>query len=316
MEKGEVRFTGSTADLLSRPDVLRSVFLSGTGGGGKLQIRRDEESDTPVLETRGLAKSYGGITANDDVSIALTEGRIVGLIGPNGCGKTTLFDLITGYTEPDHGEVLLLGESVSHLSPDARARDGLHRCFQDARLFPALTVEETIRVACEKRLDVKSATLAVLQLPQVRKAERRVARRADRLVELLNLGPMRDVFIRELSTGQRRIVDMACVLAADPTVLLLDEPAAGIAQRETEELGPLLERVRYETGCSMLIIEHDMPLLSSIADELIAMESGAVIATGDPQAVLAHPRVVEAYLGTSEAAVNRSGDLARSARGS
>ncbi|HUR77807.1 MAG TPA: ATP-binding cassette domain-containing protein, partial [Acidimicrobiales bacterium] len=311
MEKGEIRFTGPTSELLSRPDILRSVFLSGTGGGGKLPVRGRTDADTAVLETVGLSKHYGGITAVNDVSLTLREGRIVGLIGPNGSGKTTLFDLISGYTEPDTGEVMLLGEDISGLDPSRRALQGLHRCFQDARIFGSLTVEETIRVACEKQFEVRSATLAVLQVPQVRKAERRVARRADRLVELLNLGNIRDSFVRELSTGQRRIVDLACVIAANPTVLLLDEPAAGIAQRETEELGPLLERVRFETGCSILVIEHDMPLLTSIADELVAMEQGAVIAAGDPGSVLSHPRVVESYLGTSEAAINRSGTLAQ-----
>jgi branched-chain amino acid transport system ATP-binding protein len=293
--------------LLSRPDILRSVFLSSTGGGGKLRPRADGEEPARVLEVNGLFKRYGGVIAADNVTFALGEGRIVGLIGPNGSGKTTVFDLISGYTDPDEGEVLLLGDDVTSLLPDVRARKGMHRSFQDARLFPTLTVEETVRVACEKHLDVKSATLAALALPRVQKAERRVARRANRLIELVNLGPVRDTFVRELSTGQRRIVDLACVLAAGPAVLLLDEPAAGVAQRETEELGPLLERVRYETGCAMLVIEHDMPLLSSISDELIAMESGAIIATGTPSDVLAHPRVVEAYLGTSEAAIQRSG---------
>jgi ABC-type branched-subunit amino acid transport system ATPase component len=309
MEKGEVRFVGPTEELLSRPDILRSVFLSGTGGGGKIAVRGRTDVDTIVLETSGLTKRYGGITAVDDVSLSLREGRIVGLIGPNGSGKTTLFDLISGYAEPDGGNVLLMGEPVDGLDPSRRAMSGLHRCFQDARIFPSLTVEETIRVACEKQYDVRSATMAVLHFPQVKKAERRVSRRADRLIELLHLGNIKDSFIRELSTGQRRIVDLACVMAANPTVLLLDEPAAGVAQRETEELGPLLERVRFETGCSILVIEHDMPLLTSIADEFVAMEAGAIVATGDPAAVLAHPRVVEAYLGTSEAAINRSGAL-------
>jgi ABC-type branched-subunit amino acid transport system ATPase component/MFS family permease len=311
MEKGEIRFQGATADLLARPDILRSVMLGGGTGGGRIGVRgRSTIEAPPVLEVAGLSKSYGGIVATDGVDLVLGEGRILGLIGPNGCGKTTLFDLISGYVAPDAGQVILLGDDVAALGPDERARKGLHRCFQDARLFPALTVEETVRVACERHLEVRSVVAGALYLPQVRKAERRVARRAVRLMDLLELGPLRDTFVRELSTGTRRIVDLACVLAAEPAVLLLDEPAAGVAQRETESLGPLLERVRFETGCSILIIEHDMPLICSIADELMALEAGHVVTRGRPDEVLAHPQVIAAYLGTSEAAINRSGQPA------
>jgi branched-chain amino acid transport system ATP-binding protein len=305
MEKGEIRFSGPTADLLDRPDILRAVFLSagsGAGGGG----RRASRSDEVVFETVGLHKRYGGIVATDDVSLALRDGQILGLIGPNGSGKTTLFDLISGFVEPDAGQLLLLGDDISELGPEQRAALGIHRSFQDARLFPALTVEETVLVALEKRLEVRSVALAALGARSVTKAERRAARRAERLIDLLGLGGFRDTFVRELSTGTRRIVDLACVLAAEPKVLLLDEPSAGVAQRETEELGPLLQRVRTETGCSILLIEHDMPLISAVADELIALDQGRVLVQGAPSDVLSHPEVVAAYLGTSEAAVNRS----------
>jgi branched-chain amino acid transport system ATP-binding protein len=315
MEKGEVRFIGEAAELLSRPDILRSVFLSGGGGGGKIALRgRVDTSAPPILEVNELTKRYGGVTACDHVDLALREGTITGLIGPNGSGKTTLFDLISGTTPSDGGRVVLLGDEVTDLPLDARAKKGLHRCFQDARLFPALTVTEIVQLACERHLETRSATAAALYLPNVRRAERRVKRRADRLIEMLNLGAMRDSFARELSTGSRRVVDLACVLAAEPTLLLLDEPAAGIAQAETEALGPLLERVRFETGCTMLVIEHDMPLLRSIVDELIALDRGQVIATGLPDDVLGHPLVVESYLGASDAAINRSGAVARSNR--
>ncbi len=315
MEKGEIRFIGPAQELLTRPDILRSVFLSGGGGGGKLNVRgRVEVEAPPVLEVNGLTKRFGGVLACDAIDLSLREGRILGLIGPNGSGKTTLFDLISGTTPSDAGRAVLLGDEVTDLPLDQRARKGMHRCFQDARLFPALTVTETIQVACERHLEVRSATMAALRLPNVRRAERRVGRRADRLIEMLNLGQVRDTFVRELSTGSRRVVDLACVLAAEPSVLLLDEPAAGIAQAETEALGPLLERVRFETGCSILVIEHDMPLLRSIVDELIALDHGRVIATGLPEDVLAHPDVVTSYLGASDAAINRSGVSARPAR--
>jgi branched-chain amino acid transport system ATP-binding protein len=143
----------------------------------------------------------------------------------------------------------------------------------------------------------------------VRRAERKAAERVDRLIELFGLTSSRDKFVRELSTGQRRIVDMACVMAAEPRVLLLDEPSSGIAQKEAEELGPLLSRIRYETGCSLLVIEHDMPLITAVSDELLALEVGAVVTRGEPQAVIEHPRVVASYLGTTEEVINRSGAM-------
>ncbi|MGH9086396.1 MAG: ABC transporter ATP-binding protein, partial [Acidimicrobiales bacterium] len=199
------------------------------------------------------------------------------------------------------------GLDITSLAPDERARRGLIRRFQDARLFPSLTVYETLLVALEQKLEARSAVLGAFGAPQVRRAEKRVRARADKLVELLELGPHRDKFVKELSTGLRRVLDLACVLATEPTLLLLDEPSSGIAQAEAEGLAPLLRRVKFETGCSILIIEHDMPLISAVSDELIAFDQGRIITRGTPEAVLNDPLVIESYLGTSEAAVNRSG---------
>ena len=311
MEKGEVRFSGPTAELMGRTDILRSVYLKGTGRvhsltAGASFIDGGDEDDGPALELVGLSKSFGGVTAVDDVSLTLEPGAVLGLIGPNGAGKTSLFDLISGFTVPDAGRVVLLGQDVTDLGPDQRAALGLLRSFQDARLFPALTVAENLAVALDRQLPTRSAAMAALHLPNVSRGEARIQRRVDRLIETFGLGGLRDKFVRELSTGQRRLVDMACVLAAGPKVLLLDEPSSGIAQREAEELGPLLRRIGQEAGCSMLVIEHDMPLLLSVAPQLVALEQGAVIASGPAQEVLEHPRVVASYLGTSEEAINRS----------
>jgi branched-chain amino acid transport system ATP-binding protein len=146
---------------------------------------------------------------------------------------------------------------------------------------------------------VRSPLPAALHLPNVRRSERKVNARAERLIELLGLGNYRDKFIRELSTGTRRLVDLASVVATNPKVLLLDEPSAGVAQRETEELGPIIERIRFEVGCSILIIEHDMPLISAVSDELLALEQGRVVTRGAPATVLDDPRVVAAYVGAS-----------------
>jgi ABC-type branched-subunit amino acid transport system ATPase component len=249
----------------------------------------------------------GTCRAVTDVSFTLEEGRSLGVIGPNGAGKTTLFDIISGFVTTEGGTIELFGEDITDLGPDQRVGHGLLRSFQDARLFPALTVRENLLVALERHLDSRSAAAAALHLPNVRSSERKAAARVERLVELFALGASKDKFVRELSTGQRRIVDMACMVAAEPRVLLLDEPSSGIAQREAEELAPLLSRIRYETGCSLLIIEHDMPLIQAVSDELIALETGSVVTRGLPSEVIEHPQVVASYLGTSEEAINRSG---------
>jgi branched-chain amino acid transport system ATP-binding protein len=323
MEKGEVRFTGPTSELLERNDVLRSVFLKGTSasvgslGGSSSPYaapaakrkRASNDDRETVLDVRGIRRSFGGVAALDGIDLTLEDGLILGIIGPNGAGKTSLFDVISGFLRPDEGSIHLFGDDITHLSPDERARLGLHRSFQDARLFPALTVAENIAVALERHIEVRSPAMAALRLPNVRRAEEKIARRVDRLIDMTNLGDYRNKFVRELSTGSRRIVDLACTLAAGPKVILLDEPSSGVAQRETEQLGPLLLRIRFETGCSMLLIEHDMPLITSVSDELIALDLGRNVTRGLPQDVLDHAAVVSSYLGTDEGAIHRSGDL-------
>ncbi len=311
LEKGEVRFEGPTAELLERDDIVRSVFLEGARPP-TAEVRA-ERLETPladrltVLEADSLAVSFGGIRAVREVSFVLREGEILGLIGPNGAGKTTVFDLLSGFLTPTSGRVRFLGEDVTGWSPDARARRGLGRSFQDARIFPSLTVAENIALSLERHLAVHDHLASALGLPAVRELEDDIAWTVADLVELMQLGAFRDKFVSELSTGSRRVVDLAMAIAHDPTVLVLDEPSSGIAQRETEALGPLLERIRTETGCAMLVIEHDMPLITTLSDRLIALELGAVLAEGLPAEVIADPRVVSSYLGGDGATVQRSG---------
>lgn len=317
MEKGEIRFSGPTAELLDRPDLLRSVFLgraieAAGSASGDPDSDRDgatapDDTSPVALETFGLTVSFGGIRAVDGVDLVVREREIVGLIGPNGAGKTTLFDLICGYTSLDQGRVVLGGRDVGGLAPHRIARAGLGRSFQDAALFASLTVEETIAVALERWVAVTDPINPMLRLPASIESEDRVARRVDELVELFDLGHLRHRFVNELSTGSRRIVDLACVVAHSPTVLLLDEPSSGIAQRESEALGPLIIRLRDELGCAVVVIEHDMPLLASVVDRLVALESGAVVASGPVADVLADERVVASYLGTSPEVIARSG---------
>jgi ABC-type branched-subunit amino acid transport system ATPase component/predicted MFS family arabinose efflux permease len=316
MEKGEVRFEGPTAELIQRDDIVRSVFLDGAAvaKGEKrstiaARAERAEEIDARpvVLEVDGLSKRFGGIQAVDDTSFLLREGEILGLIGPNGAGKTTIFDLISGFTKLDSGVISFDGIDVTNHSPDRRASLGLGRSFQDARLVPSLTVSENLALGLERHLDVRDHFASLLSLPGVVRLEEDVAWTVADLVELMHLGAYRDKFVRELSTGSRRIVDLAMCIAHDPKVLLLDEPSSGIAQKETEALGPLLERIQSETGCALLIIEHDMPLITGISDRMIALELGHPIVEGTPHEVTTDARVVSSYLGGDLAVINRSG---------
>jgi ABC-type branched-subunit amino acid transport system ATPase component/ABC-type branched-subunit amino acid transport system permease subunit len=314
LERGEVRFSGPARELLDRPDLLRSVFLGsasrgtpgtppgtapgGGPGGGEGQ---------PVLRLEGLSVAFGGVHAVDGVSFDVGKGEIVGVIGPNGAGKTTLFDLISGFVPADGGRVLLRGRDVTGLRAPARARRGLGRSFQDARLFASLTVEESIAAALERWVAVGDPLSAAFHLPNAIDSEFAVAQRVAELIDLLGLGPYRSLFVGELSTGTRRIVDLACLLAHKPRAVLLDEPAAGIAQREVEQLPPLIRRIRDETGASLVIVEHDIPLVEEVADRLVAMDQGRVVAVGPPAGVLTDPAVLRSYLGEDQAAINRSG---------
>ncbi|HEX4822580.1 MAG TPA: ATP-binding cassette domain-containing protein [Acidimicrobiales bacterium] len=334
MEKGEFRFSGATKELLDRPDILRSVFIQGANAGGppstpapaaaatrqgRRPLRKKVEPEplrTPppadaavILECVGVTKRFGGITAVDEVDLELREGQILGLIGQNGAGKTTLFDCVSGFLRVDGGRIELLGEDITDLTPDQRAAQGLGRSFQEARLFPSLTTAETLAIARERQLLTRSMVAAALGQPVSIDSEEDTATKVDMLIELMGLDAFREKLTGELSTGTRRIVEIACLLAADPKVIVLDEPSGGVAQKETEALGPLLQRLQAYTGTSILVIEHDMPLLSSICDEMYALELGSVIARGTPAEVLDHPRVIESYLGTDATAVNRSGAL-------
>ena len=310
MEKGAVRFTGPTSELLERPDILRAVYVKGTGGNAAVATdarRVDRLREAPVaLEVEGIEKRYGGVAALHDVSFSVPTGMVLGIIGPNGSGKTTLFDVISGFQPADAGVVRMEGIDISGLRATERAEAGLIRRFQDARLFPSLTVYETLLLALDQQLATKSTLANAVALPGTRRGERRLAKRADELIELLGLEAYRDKFVKELSTGLRRITDLACTLARQPRVLLLDEPSSGIAQSEAEGLAPLLRRIQHETGATMIVIEHDVPLLTRVADELLVMATGQVLTRGPANVVLEDDRVVEAYLGTSGVAVNRS----------
>jgi branched-chain amino acid transport system ATP-binding protein len=285
---------------LARDDILRPVFVPDAASAFGVHASVTPvplATDGKVLTVKGLTKSFGGITAVDRVSFELHRGQILGVIGPNGAGKTTVIDLLSGVLPADEGSIWFNDRDITAWRPHHRTMAGLGRSFQDARLFPKLTVAENLAIGLERHLEHRDHLAALCDLPAVRHEEADVAFTVEALIELMNLGAFKDKFVSELSTGSRRIVDLTMALAHNPSVMLLDEPSSGIAQREVEALGPLLQRLRDQTGCALLVIEHDMPFITSLADELIALHLGAVVSQGPPADVLDDPVVVGFYLG-------------------
>ncbi|MET0907921.1 MAG: ATP-binding cassette domain-containing protein [Ilumatobacteraceae bacterium] len=273
--------------------------------------RAGVRTDLPeiMLEADDIVVTFGGVCANDRVSIEVRRNEIVGLIGTNGAGKTTLMNAIGGYV-PSSGRVRLLGEDVSDLAPAMRARKGLGRSFQAATLFPELTVRDTISVALEARSRSGMVETLVFS-PRARRIAAAQRTEASELIDYLGLGRYADRPISELSTGTRRIVELGGLLAVGPAVLCLDEPTAGIAQREAEAMGPLLIDIRKELDAAMLIIEHDMPLIMSMSDRVYCLELGTVICEGDPSTVRNDPKVIASYLGMDERTIDRSDSMAQ-----
>jgi ABC-type branched-subunit amino acid transport system ATPase component/ABC-type branched-subunit amino acid transport system permease subunit len=264
------------------------------------------------LAVSDLRVAFGGNTAVNNVSLTVRHGEIVGLIGSNGAGKSTLMNAVGGFVAAS-GSVRLGHEEVGDKASAHRAALGLGRTFQSATLFPELTVTETLLVALgDEGTGVLSTALA---LPYATRRSRRERAEVSDLVELLGLTHWQDHHIGDLSTGTRRVVELAALLALKAKVLCLDEPTAGLAQRETEAFGPLIVNVQRQLGASVLLIEHDMPLIMGISDRVYCLEAGAVIAEGAPKDVRDNPRVIASYLGTDERAINRSGATTSDAAG-
>ena len=255
-----------------------------------------------ILTVDDVALHFGGVAALDGVSLAVPEGQIVGVIGPNGAGKTTLFDCISGFRTPDRGAITLHGASgdVALTSRPAaeRARLGVGRTFQNARLFKSMPIREILRTVQHDSMRRSGFFRSVLGVGGSRIDEREVAQRADEVLELVGLSAHADKPAQELSTGMLRLCELAAVVAVRPRLVLLDEPSSGIAQKETEALAPLLRRLVSYLGATLLLIEHDMPLIMGISDTIVAMASGKVVTVGKPAAVRDHPEVLRSYLGS------------------
>jgi ABC-type branched-subunit amino acid transport system ATPase component len=247
-----------------------------------------------------IGMSFGGLRVLEDISFEVNQGEIVGLIGPNGAGKTTLFDVISGFREPDHGRVLFKDTDLVEVKPFQRAWLGMGRTFQTARLFQNETVLDTVKTACHRRI-VGGATRTMLsgifatRASQQREIE--AQERAERIIERLRLQDYAPKLCAELSYGTLRMTELATILAMEPELVLLDEPSSGIAQKETEALGPLLLELRQELGATFLLIEHDMPLIMGVSDRIVALAAGNVLAEGTPEEIQSNDAVVEAYLG-------------------
>jgi branched-chain amino acid transport system ATP-binding protein len=236
----------------------------------------------PLLEVRSVSKRFGGLVANQGITFDVAPGEIVGVIGPNGAGKSTLFDVVTGFYRPDGGDVRFAGETIAGLRPDQISRRGIGRTFQKLRPFSGMTVRENVIVGALGRAASIGAARA----------------EADRCLALVGLADKARAFARELSTGQRKRLEMARAMATRPRLLMLDEVTGGVDQRSIPALVALIGQLRDE-GVTLLVIEHNMRVIMSVATRIIALHLGEKIADGPPAAVVRDRRLIEAYLGAA-----------------
>ena len=256
----------------------------------------DENGREIVLKTEHLSISFGGLKAVNDVNLEIKKGQLYGLIGPNGAGKTTVFNLLTGIYKPTEGKIFLCGEDITGLDPIKINKAGIARTFQNIRLFSNLTVLENVMVGLSNQIKC-SVVESVLRLPRHSKSEKEFARSAHELLKLFNLDEYADQLASNLPYGKQRRLEIARAMATNPTLLLLDEPAAGMNPNETQELMNDISYIRKHFDMTILLIEHDMRLVSGICEQLTVLNFGTELAKGDTSEVLNDPEVVKAYLG-------------------
>lgn len=254
---------------------------------------------TPLLETRDLSKTFGGLKAVQQVNLRVEANRIVSVIGPNGAGKTTFFNCLSGIYRATSGAILLDGENITGRSPHQICRRGMARTFQNIRLFPEMTVLENVLVAQLQHRAIAPLSM-LLRLPKFRGEERKSSSEALAFLDLVGLGRHAETRSGSLAYGLQRRLEIARALATRPRLLLLDEPAAGMNPQETVEMIHLISKIR-ETGLAIVLIEHHMKLVMSISDEILVLDHGVPIAHGSPEAVRNDPQVIKAYLGEEAA---------------
>jgi branched-chain amino acid transport system ATP-binding protein len=252
-----------------------------------------------LLEVKELSKAFGGLACVDELDMHVDEGEIVSLIGPNGAGKTTCFNLVTGLYQPDAGEILFEGQNIAGLAPHTITKLGIARTFQTLRLFLNMSVKENVMAAAYGH--TKSTPIeSVLRLPRARREEREIARMAEEKLAFFGerlVGYRLNQPAYSLSYANRRRLEIARAMGANPRLLLLDEPAAGMNPVETQELTELIGRLRTEGGYTVLVIEHDMNVVEGISDRVVALDHGVKIAEGSFEQVATNELVIEAYLG-------------------
>lgn len=257
---------------------------------------------TPILQIRNITKRYGGLTAVNDVSFDVKAGEILSVIGPNGAGKSTLFKLISSFVPATSGEVLFNGERISSLAPHKVARMGVVRTFQETTIFRSMTVRENIIVS--HHLRSKASLFGFFMgTRQAKEDETAFAASADDIVDFLGLQAIRNELASNLPQGHLRALGMAIGLATDPKVILLDEPFAGMNHDETMKMVGLVRRLRDERGVTVLLVEHDMPAVMKISDRIVCINFGQKLAEGTPQEIRENEKVIEAYLGSEDAAI-------------
>ncbi len=249
-----------------------------------------------LLKVTNLSKSFGGLRAVSSFNIAIEQGELIGLIGPNGAGKTTAFNLLTGVYDPTEGQIEFDGKSVVGLKPYQITQRGVARTFQNIRLFNELSVLDNVKIAYH--FHVKYGLLeTVLRLGRYHGEEESLDQKALRFLEIFQLSHRKDEIAKNLPYGEQRRLEIARALAAQPKLLLLDEPAAGMNPQETQQLMDMIRWIRKEFGLTILLIEHDMSLVMGVCERIYVLDYGSIIAQGTPAEIKNNPRVVEAYLG-------------------